>query len=144
MQKLNFSDAPHDWAICFQTTCPQAATCLRRRMAELAPETLLRHISVLPAALRQGQCSLYVPAEPVHMAWGMKNTFARVKPYHYQEMRPKLEGHFGSHSTFYRYFNGQRPITPAQQQWIANLLRQFGYDAPPHFDREEDVYDFTS
>ena len=144
MKQLSFTDAPHDWAICFLNNCPLAETCLRRRVAELAPPTLKHHEIVLPAAREDGQCSLFVPAELVHMAWGMKNTFTHVKSYHYQEMRPMLEGYFGSHSTFYRYYNGLRPITPKQQAWIANLLRRFGYDAPLHFDREEDVHDFTS
>ena len=144
MKNLSFSDAPHNWAICFQTDCPLGSTCLRRRVAELAPANLMRHVMVMPSAREGEQCREFVSAEPVRMGWGMKSTFAGVKSYHYQEMRPLLESYFGSHTTFYRYYNGIRPITPDHQEWIAKLLKRFGYNAPLRFDREEEVYDFTT
>ncbi len=144
MKNLSFSDAPHNWAICFQTDCPLGSTCLRRRIAELAPEHMMRHVMVMPSAREGEQCREFVSAEPVRMGWGMKSTFAGVKSYHYQEMRPLLESYFGSHTTFYRYYNGIRPITPDHQAWIAKLLKRFGYKAPLRFDREEEVYDFTT
>ena len=144
MKNLSFSDAPHNWAICFQTDCPLGSTCLRRRVAELAPKDLVRHVVVMPSAREDERCREFVLAEPVRMAWGLKATFSHVKSYHYQEMRPLLESHFGSHTTFYRYYNGLRPITPQHQEWIASLLHRFGYDAPLRFDREEDMYDFTT
>ncbi|MBQ8938429.1 MAG: hypothetical protein IJ142_07895 [Bacteroidaceae bacterium] len=144
MKELSFSDAPHNWAICFQTDCPLGPTCLRHRVAELAPEHMMRHVMVMPSAREGEQCREFVSAEPVRMGWGMKSTFAGVKSYHYQEMRPLLESYFGSHTTFYRYYNGIRPITPDHQAWIAKLLKRFGYNAPLRFDREEEVYDFTT
>ncbi|MBR1664670.1 MAG: hypothetical protein IJ699_00355 [Bacteroidaceae bacterium] len=144
MKELSFSDAPHNWAICFQTDCPLSSTCLRHRVAELAPEHMMRHVMVMPSAREGEQCREFVSAEPVRMGWGMKSTFAGVKSYHYQEMRPLLESYFGSHTTFYRYYNGLRPITPDHQAWIAKLLKRFGYNAPLRFDREEEVYDFTT
>ena len=144
MKNLSFSDAPHNWAICFQTDCPLGSTCLRRRVAELAPANMMRHVMVMPSAREGEQCREFVSAEPVRMGWGMKSTFAGVKSYHYQEMRPLLESYFGSHTTFYRYYNGIRPITPSHQEWIAKLLKRFGYNAPLRFDREEEVYDFTT
>lgn len=144
MKNLSFSDAPHNWAICFQTDCPLGPTCLRCRIAELAPEHMMRHVMVMPSAREGEQCREFVSAEPVRMGWGMKSTFAGVKSYHYQEMRPLLESYFGSHTTFYRYYNGLRPITPDHQAWIAKLLKRFGYNAPLRFDREEEVYDFTT
>lgn len=144
MKELSFSDAPHNWAICFQTDCPLSSTCLRRRIAELAPENMMRHVMVMSSARKGEQCREFVSAEPVRMGWGMKSTFAGVKSYHYQEMHPLLESYFGSHTTFYRYYNGLRPITPDHQAWIAKLLKRFGYNAPLRFDREEYVYDFTT
>ena len=144
MKDLTFSDAPHNWAICFQSDCPLGSTCLRRRVAELAPENMMRHVMVMPSAREGEQCREFASAEPVRMAWGMKTTFAHVQSYHYQEMHPLLEGYFGSHTTFYRYYNGLRPITPDHQAWIAKLLKRFGYNAPLRFDREEEVYDFTT
>ena len=99
---------------------------------------------VMPSAREGERCREFVSVEPVRMAWGLKATFSRVKSYHYQEMRPMLESHFGSHTTFYRYYNGLRPITPQHQEWIASLLHRFGYDAPLRFDRAEEVYDFTT
>ena len=144
MKELSFSDAPYNWAICFQTDCPLGSTCLRRRVAELAPKDKMRHVMVMPSAREGDRCREFVSAEPVRMAWGLRATFSRVKSYHYQEMRPMLESHFGSHTTFYRHYNGLRPITPQHQEWIASLLRRFGYDAPLRFDREEYAYDFTT
>ena len=141
---LTSQQIPYKWAVCFLPDCPLAETCLRHRAAQLLPPTVKKHAAVLPSARQDEVCSLYVSAEPVRMAWGLRHTFGKVLPAHYQAMRPHLEAYFGSHTTFYRYYNGLRPITPTQQAWLTQLLRSMGYDTPPRFDREEETFDFTA
>ena len=90
MKELTFSDIPHNWAICYDANCPLANRCLRHHAAKLAPDTLLEHNTVLPAARFVAQdcsdgtrqqtetesvCRAYVADEPVTLAYGMRNLF---------------------------------------------------------------------
>ena len=141
---LSFDQVPDRWAVCLMADCPKGENCLRRRAALLAPQTMKKHTAVMPAARKGETCSMYVSTEPVRMAWGMTRTFQKLKPYVHQEIQPKLEAYFGSHTTYYRYFNGLRPISPKQQAWVAALLQKLGKDYQPQFDREEVTFDFTT
>ena len=141
---LSFSDVPHNWPICFQNECPLSAHCLRRRVAELAPEGLMYHACVLPAAHVGETCRLYVEAQPVGMAHGMTRLFADVKPWDLQALRHSIIGIFGSRAQFYRYRDGRYDITPEQQARVAAAFRHHGYTQPPVFDSMTEQYYFPA
>ncbi len=144
MKELSYSDAPRDWGICLQTDCPLAATCLRHRVAELCPTTVKRHVVVMPSARKGDECSAFVNPDPIVLAYGLKCTFTHVSKWHLEAMLPELKGYFGSHSTYYRYYNGQRALTPADQRRVAALLKKYGYKDAPKFDKTIETYDFTN
>ena len=87
---------------------------------------------------------LSVNPDPIVLAYGLKCTFTHVSKWHLEAMLPELKGYFGSHSTYYRYYNGQRALTPADQQRVAALLKKYGYKDAPKFDKTIETYDFTN
>ena len=91
MNHLSYSDAPHNWAICFQDECPLAATCLRHAVALLAPDGLTHHHTVLPAAREAAPCRLYVEARPVVIARGMTHIFDDVRPADVPALRERMK-----------------------------------------------------
>ena len=144
MKELTFKDAPHEWAICFQDDCPLAKSCLRHAVAMLAPADLTRHVTVLPAARKDGQCSLFATAEPVRIARGMKRLIPRIYSEKVTAIRQGLYGIFGSKSSYYRYRDGDYVITPEQQARIAALFRKHGVEAEPVYDHTSHTFFFPN
>ena len=159
MKELTYSDIPHNWAICFDATCPLASQCLRHHAAKLAPDTLLEHNTVLPVARFVAQdspadaqqqtetesvCRAYVADAPVTLAYGMRNLFDEVHPYEVRALRQLVQMVFGQQSHYYRYREGRYPITPKQQARVEDIFLRHGYTKAPKFDRYEVQYHFPS
>lgn len=104
-------------------------------MVEQIPERIVCQSCIMPTAYTDEGCAQFADAQPVRVAWGMKQLLKSVRPWHFGPMKQELEDYFGSHSTYYRYWNGLYPISPKRQAWIAELLRRYGYEKPPVFDR---------
>ncbi len=144
MSNFNYSDAPRGWEVCLREGCPKGDTCLRRQLVARMPKTVVSQPCIMPTAYTDEGCRHYVETQPVTVAWGMKQLLAKVSPWHFGPMKRELEQYFGSHSTYYRYWNGRFPISPAQQAWIGDLLLRYGYTTPPTFDRTVSTIHFAN
>ncbi len=134
---------PRTWALCYQEGCAMRKKCLRYIIRKNMAENMEEHLCVLPSSRADGKtCSHFVEDKKYWMAWGMRQTFSNVSIPHHKLMKKELEKYFRSHSTYYRYFNGERPLTPEQQQWVEALLHKYGYEGPAHFDRVEETFNF--
>ena len=131
---LHFSDVPKEWAICLQSDCPLAASCLRHHAGTLAPDDLKHHECVLPGARTGGACSAFVANHPVRLARGMKRLLKGIDYGKSMVMRKQLYNIFGSKSQYYRYCEGRWPIPPEQQARVADLFRQNGIASEPQYD----------
>lgn len=141
---LQFSDIPHNWAICYLQDCPLASTCLRHRAATLAPATLRHHDCVLPAALSEESCALFVADQPARIAYGMTDILPGAKSWEVKSLRDAIMPIFGSRAQFYRYRAGDYPITPEQQEKVAAIFSSRGISKEPHYDRVEVTYYFPN
>jgi len=56
----------------------------------------------------------------------------------------ELTDYLGSKGTYYRYKDGERLLSPEQQQWMAELFAKYGYDRDIRFDAYEDEYNFQT
>ena len=59
------------------------------------------------------------------------------------DIRMALTDYLGSKGAYYRYRDGERLLTPAQQQWILNLLARYHVTEGVRFDEYIDTYDLT-
>ena len=57
-------------------------------------------------------------------------------------MRRELTEYFGSKGTYYRYKDGEKILSPEQQQCILRFFVQHGYTEGLEFDEYIDGYDF--
>lgn len=139
---LKFSDVPRDWAICYQSDCPLAATCLRRLAAVVAPADLTHHECVLPAARNGESCACFVENKPVRLAYGMRKLLTGVTYEQGIALREHLYRIFGSRSQYYRYSERHWPISPDLQARVAALFLEYGVDHKPEFDAYTEGYYF--
>ena len=144
MEKINFADIPVWWPVCVNDCCPMAGDCLRRRAAMAAPDDVTRWTAVLPNALKDGLCKYYQKAETVRMARGMRAIYKDVRTREAQHsIRMTLTSHFGSKGSYYRYRDGERWLSPEEQQFVTDTIRLAAGPVEVSFDEYKDTYDFT-
>ena len=136
---FNYSKLPYGWTLCYLSECSRKEECLRYQVCLSVTQT--KSQCVLPAVLRKGKCPYFHPIRKIQVAVGFKGIFADVKERDHAEMRKRIANYLGRGGTYYRYRNGEKPLTPKQQEWIRQLFLRYGYTKELMFDRYETVYD---
>lgn len=134
---------PPSFHVCFLADCPRADDCIRHLAGLHTAEGVTLGPAVYPSALTADGCHHFKQTRIMHGAWGFNALFADIKQKHSSLLRRQIETYLGGHGTYYRYHNGERLLTPEQQEWIISLFREYGYDEDLHFDGYRDAYDFT-
>lgn len=135
---------PPTYALCYIASCPRADQCMHHRAMELIDPASKARVCILPHCLdRQGQCEFYHEYREIQGAYGFTHLLSNVKSKDSTPLRNTIKNYLGGHGTFYRYHNGERILTPEQQEWILSKFRQFGYTTELHFDHYVTTYDFT-
>ena len=134
---------PPSFARCFQSDCPMADTCMRFLAGKHIQEGQVRGEAVFPTARQEGGCKMYRPTRVIRAAYGFKALFAEVKKKDDTPLRGLIKAYLGGNTMYYRYHNGERLLTPEQQEWIVSLFRRHGYTEGLCFDAYRDVYDFS-
>ena len=136
---FNYSKLPYGWTLCSLSECSRKEECLRYQVCQSV--TLTRGQCVLPAVLLKETCPYFHPIRKVNVAIGFKGIFREVKERDHSEIRRKIANYLGRGGTYYRYRNGERSLTPKQQEWIRQLFRRYGYTEEVVFDRYETIYE---
>ena len=140
---IDFKDIPTWWAVCLNDSCPKAAECLRHEAVRCLQENILDWPAVLPKAWQDGGCCCFQKAEPVRMAKGFHRLFDKVRSRDARYgLRMEMTAWLGSKGSYYRYKDGDRLLSPGQQQHILNLLKGYGIDEEDVFDAYVEGYDF--
>lgn len=90
---FDFSKLPYSWAMCYLSECS-----------------------------RKEECPYFHPIRKVQVAIGFKDIFREVKERDHSAIRRKIANYMGRGGTYYRYRNGERHLTPKQQEWIRQLF----------------------
>ena len=130
-----YEKMPEHYLLCFNDECALAENCLHRLAARSGRQTDEVVTAVNPVCNGGESCRYYKPNKVSTMAYGMKDSFHEVKADHIASLRNTLINHFGRGSYYLRR-NGLRPITPDEQQYIACMFNQYGYEIK--FDRTEE------
>lgn len=139
---FNFKQVPRSWALCYLSECPRHAECLRYQACLAAPDGRVYHKCILPSVLRQGACQYFRPVEKVRAAVGFRNIFGKVLAKDITNMRKELAAYLGSRATFFRYQRGDLLLESAQQEWIQQMFRRYGYTDEVTFDSYREIYVF--
>ena len=76
------------------------------------------------------------------MAYGMRYSFDKVLATDVASIRRQLISHYGNGSYYLRR-NGEKPIPPAEQAFINNVFKDFGYEDGAIFDSYKDEFQAT-
>lgn len=138
---LTYDMLPPSWLFCFLDGCPKADGCIRHITNRFIQHGRTCGMAVYPSALNADECEHFKPIRKIHAAYGFSTIFSEVRRKDDMPLRSKIKKYLGGHGTYYRYHNGEKLLTPEQQEWIINLFRSYGYTENLTFDHYRDVYD---
>lgn len=131
-----FQNMPRHYLLCFSSSCCRSETCLRR-LAAMHGSSEERIVQAVNNRFSDGgDCRYYKPKQYVRMAYGMLHMYDDVLARHIAPLRGEITRHFGN-GTYYLKRNGLRPVKPAEQAFISETFRRYGYDGAV-FDRYSD------
>lgn len=133
---------PPSYCRCFQSDCSKSDSCARFLAGKHLPEGWVTGPAVYPTARQGATCVCYKQTRIIHAAYGFRALFAEVKKKDDTPLRDRIKTYLGGNTTYYRYHNGERLLTPEQQEWIINLFRRHSYTDELRFDEYRDLYDF--
>ena len=141
---FDFKDVPSWYVLCTNSGCPLNGDCLRFLAASHAPETKEAARCVMPSAQKGENCRWMDRKSVVVYALGFSHLFDNVKKCDYTRMRKTLTDYLNGVKHYYQYMHGERPLSPAQQQWIRDYMASQGYTDDVVFDgyREALVFRF--
>lgn len=140
---IEFKEIPEWWAVCAQTGCPRSGDCLRHQAFRKIPDGVKTWPCVLSRAMKDGECPCYVKPERLKMARGFTNISNKVRVRATRKaIRLRITEYLGSKGSYYRYRDGERLLSPEQQQWILRLLESYGCPTEDFFTQYIEVFDF--
>lgn len=135
-------EIPYAFALCGDTECACAGTCLRHIAYLQQVETAKVMTMVNPRfCAKDNTCTFYRDATPVVYARGFTQMQKRMLPEQYDKFLWKLIAHFGRNPYFERR-NGKRLLPPGEQELIAEVARQVGMTEEFKFDTYEYRYNW--
>lgn len=143
-KKLTFRDAPWGYALCFNHDCSLHDKCMHYHIGTQVPDNRTSGPAIYPSAWKDGQCRHFTKTEKVQFAWGFDGLYKNLSGYMVSVARKSLREHLGrGASAYYRIHNGEKLLSPAQQQEILDFMAQFGSTDSLQFDHYVEQYDFT-
>ena len=136
-----FSEMALSYLVCCNDDCPLAGRCLRREVAGYVPakRRIVECVNAAYVASKGGKCEYFRPAEPTLMHKGLVHFYDQIPERTARKIRSALILDYGS-SNYYRYRNGEQPITPEVESHIRTVCQQFGWTADLVFDEETEEY----
>lgn len=135
---------PKTWTYCFNEHCPHHQECIRYITGKHVDNAVDYGACVFPNACSDGRvCRFFKKARIVTFAWGFDKLFYNVKQRDASLLRTQLKLFLGSHSSYYRYADGRRKLTPELQKGIIDIFRKRGYTENLEFDHYEEAPDLT-
>lgn len=142
---IDYKKIPSWWAVCPNSNCPLAETCLRQQACRQLPEKVIYWTCVLPHVQKGSACKYFLKYEKVAMAKGLNNIYNNVRARKTRsDIRIALTSFLGSKGTYYRYKDGERLINPKLQQEIIDIVHRYAPEEEICFDHYFEDYDFTT
>ena len=131
------------YLLCYNATCPRKDHCLHWLVGQWASDDTLYATVVNPYRkdVVAGTCTDYCSNAKVKMARGMLNFYENIPEGKAKAIRSDLIATFNK-TLYFKWRNGEKPITPEQQTQIASICRANGWTEPPVYDAYYDEYQF--
>lgn len=138
----NIKKVPAYFAYCFQQGCAKEATCLHKQACQYVQREKQQIICINPLYVegKEGEnCPCYIEMVKVRMARGFLRALGTVPSANVNKVTQELSKKFNT-SYFYRMRKGTIPLTPKQQEIVAQVLIKSGASQPVEFDAYEEDY----
>lgn len=138
MPKKEHTDMPDYYAVCQHADCPKASECLHQLAyaPQLEKQTLLRILN-LTHCTKDDRCPHFRSNAPVTFARGFKNFQQKMYPHQYAQFMNLCIAHF-SRNPYFERRRSARLLSPAEQEFILDTLREVGVTEDLQFDGYED------
>ena len=127
---------PH-YLVCFREECPLHESCLRYDCGEYVDRQYYFVEAVNPKypKVTTSECPVYRKNETLMMKTGLTQFYKKMTGEQERAIRAKLISHY-NRKVYYWLRNGEKTITPEDQQFIEDVCRQHGYNGPFVYDSE--------
>lgn len=142
MMKYDFSQIPASWQYCFNGECSMHQECLRFQTGRELPADIQWGNAVFPTALKDGHCPFFRRDEKVRLATGFVIPGNPRLNSCFVALRHQIGSLLGHGGTYYLYRNGEKWLTPDQQEAIRRLFRDNGYADEVEYAHYKDDYIF--
>ena len=134
MPKKLYTSVPPRYEVCLHANCSKADVCLHQIAYQklLSAQTFL-HLINPKQCKKKGHCPFYRNCTPMRFARGFKGFQKHMYPDQYAEFSSMLKSKFGRNPYFERR-KGIRPLSPAEQDMILNVLKRVGVEEKLEFD----------
>ena len=75
-----------------------------------------------------GMCDFFLEKRIERLAWGMDKLFEKVFYNDARSIRKALFGILGIKRSYYRCNNGEKCLSPTQQERVRAVFRRYGYE----------------
>lgn len=132
---------PYGFARCYQERCPKKESCLRWIVAQREDTEAISIPIINPRLIPEeaAQCTYFLTMQKQRVAWGVKHLFDEVPAKQLRPMKNRVMGFIGR-TRYYRIYRMEQGLTPADQQFIADLFRQNGLSIEPVYDHFTEEY----
>ncbi|MBD9145794.1 MAG: hypothetical protein EGP81_09635 [Bacteroides clarus] len=140
--ELTFSDIPNNFLWCINRQCTKAEVCLRQLAERLSPEELIScsTINLKHLAKFKKECPYFRSNKQVRYARGFLGILENLTTRQTRFFINRVISN-SSRRTYYRIRNGERALSPVEQQSIINILKECGVTFSIEFDSYfEDYY----
>ena len=141
--KYDTKSIPPSWVYCFNGQCPLHQECLRYETGLEVSADKKWGNAVFPKAVVDGKCPMFRSTKKVRFATGFVIDNNPRLTLHFTALRHQLGKYLGGGGTYYLYRNGKRWLTPEQQQVVAQIFKDNGYQDEVGFAKYKEDYDFT-
>ena len=129
------------YMVCFPDGCSRHEACLHWLVGQYVNEdaVVLQSVNLRNRLVRQDQCPLFRPKVYGKQKRGMLHFYDDMPGRIERAVRLQLI-HIFNRKVYYQMRNGQRPISPDEQQQIAAVCQRYGWTGPLSYDSEEEGF----
>ena len=140
MTKKKYTSPPTGYPVCEHSSCTMAATCLHQMAYSILmeKEKYLRLINPTRCS-KDESCSYYRDSKPMTYARGFSNFQKQMFPDQYKRFMAICLNYW-SRTPYFERRRGDYALSPKEQDFILNALKEVGVTTELKFDSyEEDI-----
>ena len=129
-----FREKARTYIVCYSTACQLRDHCLRAILTgyQRADDPIATSVNLNNPAMQTDRCPMFRDSTPVRMPFGLRSMYHDMPGWMERSIKQRLIGDY-SRKRYYEYHNGTRPLTPAVERHVREVVNSFGWQEEPVF-----------